>query len=762
MTSRASTTAQTDNLTPYDRHLIRTPGSIQPQGILFVLQEPQLNILQVSQNTFELIGRHPQELLNQSLAAVLDRQQLDMLQSCLLKDFESINPLKLFIKSKEQIRSFDAIFHRNDGVLLLELEPTQVKQNPNFFSFYHQTKSAIDQIQKASTLQQMSQVVVEEIRKITGFDHVMIYRFDPQGSGVVTAEDQEDRLNAWLGLHYPASDIPPESRELLTHNLLRFIPNVGHTSIPIVPSDNPVTQRSLDLSKAILRSVSPCHLEYLHNMDVKASMTISLVRDQQLWGLIACHHYSSSKHLAYEVRTMCEFLGQIMSLELGTKADYEDRDYETKLQSLQPEFVQSLTQADDLLTGLNQSSSNLLQLVSASGVALCWDDEITLIGQTPQLENVQALLTWLEPQLSNNVFYTHELPKLYPVAASFQATASGVLALAVSQVRKTYILWFRPEVTQTVNWGGDPQQTSVQETGGALKLSPRKSFELWQEIVRDTALPWKPCELEAIAELRSIIVGVVLRQADELARINVELARTNDELDAFAYIASHDLKEPLRGIHNYSSFLIEDYADVLNEEGVAKLQTLMRLTQRMEDLINSLLHFSRLGRIELLLKDTDLNQIVAQVESVVKISQPDAPIAIHLPRPLPTIYCDPVQINELFTNLISNAAKYNDQFEKRVEVGYLTTAELPQQNPLRRTSPPGLVFYIKDNGIGIREKHLDSIFRIFKRLHGQSRYGGGTGVGLTIAKKIVERHGGKIWVESSYRAGSTFYFTLAG
>jgi two-component system, chemotaxis family, sensor kinase Cph1 len=762
MTSSTGTSTQPPDLTQYDRELARSPGSIQPHGVLFVLQEPQLTILQVSHNTFEFIGRHPQELLNQPLATVLDSQQLEMLQNFLLKDFESINPLKISIKKKKQLLTFDGIVHRHDGVLLLELETNQAKQNSNFFSFYHQTKSSIDQIQKASTLQQMSQVVVEEIRKVTGFDRVMIYRFDPQGAGVVMAEDKEDGLNTWLGLHYPAFDIPPEARELFMLNSLRLIPDVAQSPTPMVPIANPMTQRSLDLSKAILRSASPCHLEYLQNMGVKASMNISLICDRKLWGLIACHHYSSPKHLACEARTICEFLGQMMSLELGTKADHEDEEYKVKLQSLQPKFVQSLTQADNLITGLVQSSSNLLQLVSASGVAICWDDEITMIGQTPQLDKVQALLAWLEPQISNNIFYTHELPKLYPAAASFQASVSGVLALAISQARKTYILWFRPEVTQTVSWGGDPQQISTQEPGEPLRLSPRKSFELWQEIVRSTALPWKPCEIEAVADLRSIVVGVVLRQADELARINVELERTNDELDAFAYIASHDLKEPLRGIHNYSSFLIEDYADILNEEGVAKLQTLMRLTQRMEDLINSLLHFSRLGRIELLLRDTDLNQIVRQVESVVKISQPDTPIAIDIPRPLPAIYCDPVQTNELFTNLISNAVKYNEQSEKRVEIGYLTTAELPEQNPFSKTSPSVLVLYVKDNGIGIREKHLASIFRIFKRLHGQSHYGGGTGVGLTIAKKIVERHGGKIWVESTYGLGSTFYFTLAG
>jgi light-regulated signal transduction histidine kinase (bacteriophytochrome) len=251
----------------------------------------------------------------------------------------------------------------------------------------------------------------------------------------------------------------------------------------------------------------------------------------------------------------------------------------------------------------------------------------------------------------------------------------------------------------------------------------------------------------------------VLRKADELARINVELARSNSELDAFAYIASHDLKEPLRGIHNYSSFLIEDYANVLNEDGVSKLQTLVRLTQRMEDLINSLLHFSRLGRVELAMQPTNLNELVSHVIDVLKISFKETKVNICIPRQLPFVKCDPVQVSEVFSNLISNAIKYNNKVDKWVEIGFLdSVADREIEDDSESKTP--IVFYIRDNGIGIREKHLDAIFRIFKRLHTQNKYGGGTGAGLTIAKKIVERHDGRIWVESRYGEGSTFYFTL--
>jgi chemotaxis family two-component system sensor kinase Cph1 len=263
--------------------------------------------------------------------------------------------------------------------------------------------------------------------------------------------------------------------------------------------------------------------------------------------------------------------------------------------------------------------------------------------------------------------------------------------------------------------------------------------------------------------LRSAIVGIVLRKADALAAINLELERSNKELDAFAYIASHDLKEPLRGIHNYSTFLLEDYGQVLNDDGVAKLQTLVRLTKRMEDLINSLLHFSQLGRQELDVRSLNLNELVQSVIEVVGMSQASGAMDVQIPRVLPTIEGDRILIEEVFTNLLTNALKYNDKSTKWVEIGYLEPHEGTREWQLVSHSIASLqtpIFYVRDNGIGIQTKHLDTIFRIFKRLHAPGKYGEGTGAGLTIVKKIVERHGGMVWVESVYGAGSTFYFTL--
>jgi len=258
---------------------------------------------------------------------------------------------------------------------------------------------------------------------------------------------------------------------------------------------------------------------------------------------------------------------------------------------------------------------------------------------------------------------------------------------------------------------------------------------------RDSALQQAKEDLELRVEHRT----------RELARRNEELHQSNKELDDFAYIASHDLKEPLRGIHNFSNFLLEDYSDKLDDDGRSKLETLMRLTRRMETLIDSLLQFSRLGRVDLAMDRVDLNAIVVEVLESLAITLQEEKVEIRMPRPLPKVRADRARVGEIFANLVVNAVKYNDKPHKWIEIGTQNGSSSDGNAP---------VFYVRDNGIGIPEKHFDSVFRIFKRLHGREKFGGGTGAGLTIVKKIVERHHGRIWLESSPGEGTTFYFTL--
>ncbi|MBW4454610.1 MAG: GAF domain-containing protein [Nostoc indistinguendum CM1-VF10] len=775
-----NTTTQATALTNHDRKPIHIPGSIQPHGVLLALST-QLEIVQVSNNTQVYLGKEPEDLLGQPLSHLLESQQMEAVKQCLAKKIGIANAFKVSINTLHQERYFDGIVHRTEEAVILELEPTDSKSEMSFLDFHALAGEAIAKMQRTSNLIEFLHIVAEEIQKIIGFDRVMVYKFDQSGAGSVISEVKREDLSPYLGLHYPATDIPAQARELYTRCFLRFLPDLIAEPIKLVPPENPTIHQPLDLSYSLLRSFDSCCAEYHQNMGVKALLVISLVQEQKLWGLISCHHLTP-KYISYEVLKMCEFLGQIVSSELAHKISYSEWNYKVKLKSLQADFLESISQADNFIDALIKPEIRLLDLVSASGAAVCLDNEINLVGATPNIHEVRALIEWADIQVNDNLFFTDSLPKLYPEALIFKDTASGLLLLRISKVRRYYILWFRPEVIQTVNWAGNPNESIQAQMDGSLILCPRKSFEQWQETVRLTSLPWETCELESAIALSNAIVGIVLSKADELAKINLELERSNRELASFAYAASHDLKEPLRGIYNFSTVLLEDYAQVLDDDGIECLQTVVSLSVRMETLINALLRLSQLGQAQLREQATDLNELLNQVIDVFRASRQDSALVdIRIPRPLPTVQCDRVLVNEVFSNLLGNAFKYNDKPEQWVEIGYLSQAggagsreqgaegaggaliidQSPMPNaPCSIPNPQSPIFYIRDSGIGIPQHHLETIFRLFKRLHSQEKYGGGAGAGLAIVKKIVELHNGQIWVESTVGVGSIFYFTL--
>lgn len=751
----------TIDLSNCDREPIHIPGSVQPHGFLFAVDPSTLTILQVSTNTWQWLDRAPESFLGQPLNSVLQDDDLYAIRQCIAGDFEHANPIRISLQTSKGPYETDCIAHCIPGnVLILEIEPDEVPlasaiaQQSTYFDFFRQIKAFVAGLQRATSFDELCMQLVESVRRLTQFDRVMIYRFDViSGAGEVIAEARHPDVESYLGLRYPATDIPKQARHLYLLNRLRIIPDATYTPVPLVPIVNPLTRSPLDLTWSVLRSVSPLHTEYLHNMGVRASMSISLVSDSQLWGLIACHH-RTPKRISYFQRTVCEFISQIASFELAAKAEHQDQAYRIELNSYKTSFLESLSRAHEMIDAIQQAPTSLLKLVGATGVAVYIEDQSFRFGDTPSPEQLESLIASLQPRLeTDDSLQTTCLSHEYPEARAYSSIASGLLAIKISHVQRFYILWFRPEVIRTITWGGDPNKPVWVAPEGEVRLSPRKSFSAWQEIVRHTAMPWKPCELEMALEVRSALINLVLRHAAEISQLNQELKRSNLDLDAFAYIASHDLKEPLRGIHNYSTFLIEDYGSVLDAEGVSKLEALTRLTRRMQDLIDSLLYYSRLGRSELLLHPIDLNELAIETAELFKITGGDAlDIAIY---PLPTVLGDRSQIYELLTNLVSNGIKYNNSLCKRVEIGCCDFASSPQSHPQSFHT-----IYVRDNGIGIHPRHHQDIFRIFRRLHLRQDYGGGIGAGLTIAQKIVERHGGTIWVESVEGLGSTFYFTL--
>lgn len=751
---------------------IHSPGCIQPHGCLVVVSLFDGSILNVSENTSDFVGLPPQALLGQTIDLLLTSNQFETVCESLDSEVSSqgwVSNISIRCGNADE-RVFDIFAHRQRKRILLEFEPVDPCLESDTFTIQSRLSKTVETIQTSSDIQSLLDRVVEEVRHYTGFDRVLAYQFDDSGAGNVVAESNGEHFPSFLGLHFPAVDVPQEVRELYTNCHIRYVHDVDAIEIELLSAeDEALPGSTLDLTYAILRSPDPCSIQYLKNIGVTSLLFISLIYNGRLWGFVSCHN-ATVKAINSALLSTCELIGQIASMQLSNVSETEDRIYRQQLQSVRAEFIRATRDAETLEGALFQQGDLLLKMVGASGAAFCVDGNIALRGVTPTIGQVRELLSWLktpaqkeempeEILAEDDVFATHHLASIYPNADRFTDTASGLLLLWISRSQNSAILWFRPELLHTIEWAGEPSESLTSNPDGTLNLNPRSSFELWKETVRMQSEPWKACEIDSANELRNSLVNLLIAKLEELGQINRELERSNRELDSFAYAASHDLKEPLRGIHNYSTFLLEDYSDQLDEGGIERLKTLLRLTHRMDSLIDVLLQFAQIGREELQIQPVDLNDTVQQAIELVTAGRRDISPTFTIPRALPTIFCDPLLMERVFSNLFSNALKYTNTSDIQVEVGFLTKDErlLPPPETFGPESLPSLAIYVKDNGIGIRKRHLKTIFRLFKRLHAPKKYGGGTGAGLTIVKKIVERHGGRIWVESEYGAGSTFF-----
>lgn len=488
-----------------DQEPIHTPNRIQPHGILLALTEIDFNVLQVSSNVAQLTGVSESSLLNQPVSNLLGLPQIDPIRKRLVMDQETLKQLEVLtfylnVQGKQQI--FHGSLHRNkDDILILELEPDElfkpnreVKRSP--YWHYQQIKSITTKLQKTRDIETLQALAVKEVRQLTGFERVMMYKFDADWHGHVVAESKAVEVRSFLGLHFPASDIPSQARELYRHNWLRGIADIHQEPAYLVPALNPKNQQPLDLTHAVLRSVSPVHIEYLYNMDVESSLSISVLKDDQLWGLIACHH-STPKYIDYPTRTVCEVIGQILSIQLDlceNLALYE------KILRLEADKLR-LEDILKLAAGLAQPRApeawdRLRRMVSADGVVLFFNaGRKVQVGLTPTDEQLERLFQWLQETQSSYLFFTDCLQQHYTPAAEFTNSAAGLISLHINHLELQYILWFRQEVEQTINWAGNPEKP-VTTRNPRTPISPRKSFEVWRCTVKNHSYPWEIYELE--------------------------------------------------------------------------------------------------------------------------------------------------------------------------------------------------------------------------------------------------------------------------
>ncbi|CEL28851.1 ATP-binding protein [Pseudomonas fluorescens] len=721
---------------------IRFPGAIQPHGLLLTLSEPALEIIQVSANVETLLGRAPEALIGRPLPDLLGDAHTKQVREA-LQQAAFFDAPRLYLHLNGT--AFEGLLHRHQGVLILELEIHVENFQPrNVAGSQTNLGRMLQRLQAATTLQALYDISVKEIQAITGYDRVLIYRFEEEGHGQVIAEASDPSMEVFNGLFFPASDIPEQARELYRTNWLRIIPNADYQPVPLVPKLRPDTQTPLDLSFATLRSVSPIHCQYMKNMGVLSSMSISLLKGDKLWGLISCGN-RQPLHVPHELRTACQTIGQVLSLQISAMEALEvSRQREEKVEALALLNQAMIDSPQNVFDGLANQPQVLMALADAGGVAIIEDKQLHRYGNCPEPEDIRALHKWLQ-ESAEPVFASHHLASVYPPAAQYPHVASGVLAMSLPKPVDNGVLWFRAEVKENINWSGDPRKPlDLENSDSGMRLRPRTSFEIWKVEMAGISAKWSHGDLFAANDLRrSALENDLARQV----RREQEAVRARDELVA---VVSHDLRNPMTVISMLCGMMQKAFSSDgphTSRRISTAIDTMQQAAGRMNTLLEDLLDTSKIdaGRYSITPQKLDVSQMFEEAQALLAPLALDKDISISFAAdPDLRIHADPERLFQVLSNLVGNAIKF--------------TPRLGSVGVHAKSVGNEIVFIVRDSGEGIPKEHLPHVFdRYWTVKEGNPT---GTGLGLYISQGIVEAHGGQIFADSEPGQGSEFRFTV--
>ncbi|RZK39430.1 MAG: GAF domain-containing protein [Pedobacter sp.] len=723
-----------------DREPIHIPGRVQSHGFLIAVNYHSHVITYASDNIAEQLGEQAENLLEKHVTVLIPlfeensgaEELANILQLGKNQGFDLINPYKLTIKDVP----YYLIIHRSGDNLVLEFEIATLQ-----YDIQHIIGRSVSDILSHKSLDGLLSKAAEEVKYMIEYDRVMVYKFQEDGHGEVVAEVKNDDLEPFFGLHYPASDIPKQARELYKLNMTRIIADVNTESSAIKTFEN---ETPLDLTHSTLRAVSPIHIQYLKNMGVESSFSISLIAHGKLWGLIACHNYTP-KFIDYKAREGTKLIGSILSSALEYRQNEIETESDHGYQQAIAEISGQLEKDPEIISALTKHDISLLNANSADGAAILFERKIYTLGTTPSTSQLDSLFNWLKMTMNDSVFYTNQLSAHYKPAINFAEKASGVLACMLSRDMGEMIVWFKAEKLHTIKWAGNPEKPVEKSEDGMLNLSPRHSFESFSEIVKNTATKWTSAEVNGAIKLREKINTTLSKRANEIRLLNEQLQLAYDELDTFSYTISHDLRTPLTSIKSYTELYLAK-SKATDDPARHLLDRVLVGADKMRFLIDEILKLARVGRSEVTITKINIGAMVKDVvQDVVSAFKADH-VNVEIGN-CPEIDGDKVLIGQVFSNIISNAVKYSAKTENaRVQIfGIEERGEI--------------IYTIKDNGIGIGVDNHEKVFELFRRMDNVKDFEG-TGVGLAIVKRIVDRHNGRIWFESELGEGTTFYLSF--
>ena len=549
-------------------------GRIQSFGFLVAVSYDWI-IQFVSANSGDWLGEPPEKLIGRPLAEVVDSAFLHEVRNQVQMMAGEAGERSFGVAIRPGGAPCDVAVHTSGRRVILECEPAA----PMSRAEEAMIRRVMRRLHEERSFDALSRNCVSLVQAITGFDRVMLYRFMHDGSGEVIAEAAEKGLEPYLNLRYPASDIPAQARELYRRTPIRIIYDVEDEPVELVPATD-TTGSAADLSASVLRSVSPIHIQYLRNMGVASSMSLSIVVNGVLWGLIACHHMEP-RRLSLAVRTQLELVAQIVSLELESRERDEAAAADAAAQDFHELVIRKISSSDAPVETLLGFTDTMQQMIPSNGVALYVDGEVYPAGLTPSDDQIAALARYLNGATGESVFETCELPRIYPDADAFEVPITGLLAIPISRTPRDYLMFFRQEVVRSVTWAGNPDKAASFDprTG---QISPRESFKAWRELVRGQSEPWVPGQVRLAERMRHTLIEVILKQADSLDTAR-RLAQERQEL----LIA--ELNHRVRNILGLIRGLIKQTSDpgLSVQEYISLLQDRVQALARAHDQITN-------------------------------------------------------------------------------------------------------------------------------------------------------------------------------
>jgi light-regulated signal transduction histidine kinase (bacteriophytochrome) len=720
---------------------IHRPGAILPHGRLLVIDNGELRGRSTNVAAGDLHGLFPDDEANRLLDAIAaaDPSRPDTL---------------------EELRSNDgalwsALLHADGhGGALVELEPaTSAGAIP-----LRLLNDTIVELQRAQDIHDACTTAVRAIAGITGFDRVMAYRFLPDWSGEVVAEALHPGVASFLGLRFPASDIPPQARALYARARVRIIPDSGAPTVPVETA-----LAALDLGACVLRAVSPVHLQYLANMGVAASMSVAILSaDNALWGLIACHHERGPLLVGHALRQAADTIGRTLAWRLADLSGEDAARGRLRAGELRELIATDL--ADPAVPPeqiLAPIADKLLAAAGGDVLALVGPDLSVVLGRPTLPVDAADLAGLLDAASHDGMLVTDRLADALsaPLAATLaESGLCGILAERLAEgVAGTWIVWLRGELLQRVDWAGNPDKTAPGATvrlgvGGLPTLNPRHSFASWREEVRGRSAPFTAADRAAARLLADFITRAFLRRAEAVEQLNRDLRQRNDDLRFFADAAVHDLREPLWQIQVFSSTLREDLAAMEGPEAAALVDTARVVESsaaRMRQLVDELSNFATAGRFRGQPEQVSLTAAIDHAATDLAERLREAGASLHVTvAGDASVRGDAGQLGRLFQNLISNAVKYRAPeraLEIRIDMAAASAGHLSVQ--------------VTDNGLGFDPADAERIFEPFQRL--DSATVEGMGLGLAICRRIAQAHGGSISADGRLGEGASFTVDLS-